>query len=167
MFPLGAVPVLSQPCKYHRLIVLALDVKRLFGIRWFPLIEAVSRDQAPLGLEGVAEGGLIGHSLSPGIDHPVAHLFILGPEWDQPPVHGLQHLFSPRGELAGQYVQGWSYVVAWGNIKVGIYAKQFGIVLGRGYLSEAATHIASIANSILIMRDFPRSGCPNHLRLSN
>ena len=67
------------------------DGQLLGGI---PLVVAVGgQDRAP-ALEGPAVGRLLRDRLHPGVDHPAAHLGVLGPERHQPPG---QHPQLPLG----------------------------------------------------------------------
>ena len=78
--------------------------------RALPLVEAVGEHEAAPASEGVAERGLVGDRLGPGVDHAAADGGVLGPEGNETPAHepGASRHAADHGEdvLRGSDVVG-------------------------------------------------------------
>jgi hypothetical protein len=94
----GVAPDLVEPRHREHPAVLGPDEERLLArlarlgllLGGVPLEVAVGGQQAATAGERPLEGGLLGHGLHPGVDHPVADRRILGPGRHQPPPHDPQ-----------------------------------------------------------------------------
>ena len=72
----------------------------LAGPRALPLVEAVGEHEAAPASEGIAERGLVGNRLSPGVDHAAADGVVHGPEGNESPAHepGASWIVTDNGE---------------------------------------------------------------------
>ncbi len=81
------LPAFPQPGEGEQVVVLAVDVEWLSGLRveFLPFVEPTGGNQAAPVPEGGAEGGLLRNRFCPRVDQPVADLAVGCPGRDQSP----------------------------------------------------------------------------------
>ena len=99
--PSGSFHIDHMPAKANGLSRPQGDMHgALAGPRALPLVEAVGEHEAAPTSEGIAERGLFGDHLGPGVDHAAADGAVLGPEGNESPAHepGASWIVTDNGE---------------------------------------------------------------------